>query len=492
MASSDRREHNQTDGRVAPKYVWVSESYRNYIADRLGIQKPWEWQLLEYLLFYPHIDRRADEEDETDVDDDQHKTTDAELIIVPESYIRSITGIKRGVPGNSIKDLLKEFSSDTGIKLNVHPHRVYNPRARSVSAEYPDGVIDATTQELATLWRHKKDIVLFATGQRYTDRKHSELKRHHLDYILGASLSDDHPAKELVDILHSPRTNHLLDNQVLRTEEVASKAIQAIESEPRRRYAHRVYNMVRQCAYMRYRSTDKTCRIHSTDYCILQLPREIRRAVFTGLYSLDLRSSQLAIVADLWGIKSARAFLDNRGSIWAELLGFLGLDSSFKPGVKTILYSVIFGMGKKRLARDATEALGSPMILKHPIIRDILSQREKKLAQVVSNGGAYDAWGRFQPMSSCSSKAGATKYAKKILARVVQSYEMEIMLAGFSEIMNRKNDLALVAWLHDGIYVAATHNRSYTMSYLQQVNREVQKRAAELGIGTELEVELID
>ena len=134
-------------------------------------------------------------------------------------------------------------------------------------------------------------------------------------------------------------------------EELAIQEIAKIPKQERRSYAVRVFNMVQQCPYVKYTDSAKTSRIYSTGYTILQLPREVRAAVFDGLYSLDLRSSQLAIVADLWAIKGVREFLNTKASIWTELLQYMELDDSYKPQVKELLYSIIFGMGKEKLDR---------------------------------------------------------------------------------------------------------------------------------------------
>lgn len=462
---------------------WVSAEFRNLVQDRYGIVKDAHWNLLQYMLF-----------------DGQRLKENDEGIVMNYELVQFLCG-----SNDSAYDLLMDFETCTGIQMNLSPYYMFSSTARTVCPEIAPEITNALRSEFRRRHRVAGDKVLFRTGEPYSDYKWKKARKELLDHIMGQRLSEDKPTRELVEYLHSHRVQMWLQKQVEMKADQVYEAIFAMPEGVSKEYAHRVFHRIEQYAYIEYKACNNTARINAIHDNILSLPADLRNIFFGGCYNLDLKAAQLCIIADLWDLPQMKAFLKEGKSIWAELLGFIGQDASAKPQVKDFLYAAVYGMPSKGLNGLAKHDIGTigPKLLRHPLMDELLVHRDRRLRQIFVSRGGCDCWGHFICTDNVSNRAtrkarsqGKSEYdirriqARSVLATIVQSYEVEIMLAGFEEIRNNDN-LLLAAFLHDGCFIKVVNHAEHAERYLDRVNNAIVRKGHELGIEIESERELL-
>lgn len=258
--------------------------------------------------------------------------------------------------------------------------------------------------------------------------------------------------------------------------------------------------LLEQFCTVRYKPSSRTSRVFAIGVTALALPRELRKLAFSGCYSLDLKSAQLAIAAKLWELPVTIEFPQNGGDIWRELCSHCQIDMNEKPIIKKTLYSCLFGMSLRNLRirlREGTpdeEGIGdsSKLFFEHPITKELLEGRKEQGALVLSNGGAVDAFGReIQiPYEKIKGSRGVSPNVASVLAQVIQSYELNIMLQALP-IIRANREIRVMAWLHDGVTLHLG-NRSKRGRWIKQICNATDSFARSQGFHTWLEVERLD
>lgn len=120
---------------------------------------------------------------------------------------------------------------------------------------------------------------------------------------------------------------------------------------------------------------DQGYRVFPRGESLATLKREDRWAVMLqedGFYEIDLTNAHFAILAFL--IQGANMMdLLNQGSIWPQLLQYIGKDSSFKDSLKECIYSMLYGSG---------EDMQKILLIQDPLLRQELKDLKIKLGKV--------------------------------------------------------------------------------------------------------------
>jgi hypothetical protein len=248
-----------------------------------------------------------------------------------------------------------------------------------------------------------------------------------------------------------------------------------------------------------FKPVERTCRLYGIGTTLLSLPREVRKALVhaMGWRSLDLRQAQLAVVSRLWKVPRLEALIQSRTSFWAEMLTVLGLDHSYKPFVKNLLYALVFGEGEAKAKGRFNQQFGMDatrlweLWQGHPVIADLIEARSRMVKAYQSAGGAEDAYGRWwEIMGRTRINQDGNPYpgtnAINVLATVAQSYELKLLSPAIDIIEKADRRVQLTYWLHDGFCLSLPANRDYV---LDQMKEAVDSQAKSLGITTSLEDE---
>ena len=358
------------------------------------------------------------------------------------------------------------------------------------------------------------DPVGFVTGAPVTrgdrDRARAEARS------AARTCPDARPASRRVADHLNGLPPHAFGKAVRRNLGAAYDAADGVRDPARRDHALRVLRAVELQPQPFYaaRAQTETARVCAVGTTLLALPREVRAAMTAGWTALDLRAAQLAVVARDWDVGPLADFLAGGGDVWAELVGAVDPSRSWAPGsdgyaalksaAKSFVYAAVFGMAVRRLAalggddfetarRALREVAGvepeaaSARLRGHPLVEAVLRSRARVFREIVGRGGAEDAFGGWVP---CPSR----KQASSVAALVAQAAELRLMLPVIGEAEREAEraraagaspEWRVVAWLHDGCWVAAS-NRSKAARHVDRVRSVADEHARRLGYPTRL------
>lgn len=456
--------------------VRVSKNYRDEIQRLLNLpdEDQVNWKLLEYVLFYNISDK-----------DDCHK------IVVHHERLQTICN--SSLPAHMI---LSRFQTATKIQLNISRHSVMMGLARTIEPEFPIEVLKLTRNEMRIPYKEKENKVFFATGELISDYKERVERESYLGSIMKKEINPESPTHNLIRYLHRHDVMIWLEKRVKSVSPQIHQYISEIKDDDSRQRAERIFHFVEQYSAVEYEAKNITKRIYACHCNIITIDRTIRKKVFSGCWSFDLKSAHLGIVAKLWNLPLMTEFLKSGRSIWTELLDYCGLTEEFKDGLKKTMYAITYGKARRgkgcNVKQYAIEQIGLPATLRllaHPLIRELLKYRDIELSRLKLAGGATDAFGQFVALDTIPRENEKAKL-RSLLSSTVQSYEMLLMLSGFKIIENNPN-LLLTAFIHDGCYVLVRKNKRITDFYIKQIVQAVNNKADEFGFVTELEHELL-
>jgi hypothetical protein len=250
-------------------------------------------------------------------------------------------------------------------------------------------------------------------------------------------------------------------------------------------------------------SEGNTVRLFSLTDSLLMLPRNVRKAMTEGWWEFDLRSSQLAICAKEWNVPLVMEFLKTGQSIWTVLFKHMGLDhlekgsyeyDLVKDSLKVALYALFFGMEIPNIKKKLTEELkvyfnegitAGQLFFKNEIIQAMAEARQRRMDELILAEVAYTIYGKkievwHDPVSGESN-------INSVLAEQAQAIEMYLMFP-IIELARSTEEFEVLIWLHDGVSIAFK-NESKRACWTKKIQNAVAKRATELGIITELEVD---
>ena len=154
----------------------------------------------------------------------------------------------------------------------------------------------------------------------------------------------------------------------------------------------------------------KTVRIHSVNESMIGLKREIRKKLCESYTEADLKASQFAILAAHLRAPTCQEFIKTGKSLWKEFNEFVygidkKLESKDKEIMKTAIYSIAFGKGKRTYIDDNNiihqgvfdllKSRNLEKLITHPIIEELFKRRDLWFKAIGEKGGWNDAYGVF-------------------------------------------------------------------------------------------------
>lgn len=239
-----------------------------------------------------------------------------------------------------------------------------------------------------------------------------------------------------------------------------------------------------------YRPVSGTVRLFTLTAHIGNLNTEVREILTRGWLEVDLKSSQLAICATLWNVTNVVEFLYRGGNIWREMFIAYNIepDVSVKGVFKQALYAILFGADSVQVQRHLTIALKEAGInqrgdifMNHWIIKAMVDARDKQIAQIADNNGAYNIYGDWLSLSG-------NKYfsVESVLAQQAQAVELKIISTLF-HLASGNDDFTIQLYQFDGVSIRF-HNTNKQMEYIERMKDAVKSISESLGIPIYLEV----
>lgn len=461
----------------------VSKAFRElvltrYPALRGGTPRARAYRAItEYALFNNHVNRGGTGE-----------------IVLPFCTVARLVGANPRSRGFSAGRWIEDFSADV-FPLHARTYRYTTGEARIIAPEVAPEILKAQELELAEDLGPDYKRVYFVDGARVTQRRRREEAREYVRQLRElVDVGDSrHPARDLLHFLNAQPPDTLEKFLRLNWADLRRAALNMPEGtdqeRARRDAALRVLLGVADHRVMLYGTSSKTIRLHALGNNLHLLPRELRKLALRGAIQLDLRACQLAVVAKLWDIPVLQAFLAQGKSIWKELLTYTGLGEEFKPILKRSIYSILFGMGRRRLRQQLDQgADGDPGVgpgkrrafFRHPLIVAVMRARTTVQKRVHGAGGTEDAFGRWISTDEFNLPS--------VLAQQVQSYEVRLMLA-MLPVLKAEKDIRVISWLHDGVAVQVLDPAERERK-VRRLCDAVREAAEAYGFHTELEVEM--
>ena len=254
------------------------------------------------------------------------------------------------------------------------------------------------------------------------------------------------------------------------------------------------------------RPVENSARAYSLRPSLLTVKSSVRRVLTQDWVEYDLKGAQFAIVARLWRIPELQAFLASGASVWATLLGELGLPVSVKRKVKDAVYSLVFGGGlrtervaessggklRKGIAERLDEETGVPGVgerfLALPLIRAVYEAREREIDHLVFE--AFEAWTVFGkrlpiPVGSYERRREA---ARKALAQQAQAVELLLLMPVY-ELASETDQFTVMLYQFDGVTVKYRDRRTCAYWH-ERITSAVADAAERVRVQTRLEWEV--
>lgn len=462
----------------------VSSGFRASVAGLLpGLGKKVSyWRFLQFLLFSDFRDKETDR------------------IAIPHGLIAAIER-RKADKHYSASRFLKAFRKDV-LDFTVTEHTwaadtAENGHVRTIASLTLPSTLEALVRvERRRVTSADRDgRVCMATGSRWDWRARTALRQAELsEAAQRASMTEMCPETlQAFNYLNGLSSNRF--TTALRHLPMAMKEAGACHDAEREL---NILSGIQDKPVPTYVPSDKTTRLYTLGPCLLHLHRSLRKIITQDWVTADLKSAQLAIVAKVWGVPTVNDFLGTGRSIWPDLCEHMGLTytEENKTLVKTALYALIFGAGKTRLRDHFTKALGQgrkhcDLFLSHPVIAALFKARAVQLQQILHDGGAWDACGRFIPLQFTTKPGYETPYnnSRSVLACVAQSYEMRLLKPVFDMAVAQKGKArgyTIPSLLHDGI-TFDVHQSKDMQVWKDRIAKAVREQAQSLGITTEIE-----
>lgn len=285
-----------------------------------------------------------------------------------------------------------------------------------------------------------------------------------------------------------------------------------------------------------WKINDQGYRVFPQGESLATLTREDRWAVMCqedGFYEVDLTNAHFAILAFLINGQEMNKMLDN-GSIWTQLLAYLGLDKGFKDSLKQCIYSMLYGsgadmqqllliqdsklreelktaktnLGKKEKIAKTSEEKSVIMKAKHALAKRIDSESSEQdkeiykkliahpaiaellngsavLAQKIKNEGSFtDAFGHTHDVKEFRTIG-------KIMNTIMTSYEKKLLMPIYKEVFATRY-FEIQIDQHDGLTLSFNKNikgdPEVRAKIMQALKDKVNENAKILNIKTGLEI----
>jgi hypothetical protein len=343
--------------------------------------------------------------------------------------------------------------------------------------------IDAEVYEWVKSMEDKREV-FFETGLKVNGKSIKDNYQEDLDTIeIIQHLIHCEEARHIQNY-HNSKTKHKFSSKV---RENYAEALRLIETYKANQDLYIVQKEVLR-DILEYpkpllRPTYKADRLFSYGSSLLTIKSEVRNVLTKDWTEIDLKNAQLAIIAKLWDIPTLQDYLATGQSIWQYFYSALEIDKSYKPALKTFVYSIAYGASRNRLKKDFEESCrneGLPLdngfikkLFSLPLISDILDVQEKRLEAVK---GEYIQ----TPLGRIRSKKPTAK-----LALEAQAYEM-LLIYEIYKLAEATDKFEIMLYQFDGVSIDFRDKRSKEF-WKQKIKSAVEAKAKEFDFMTTVE-----
>lgn len=363
----------------------------------------------------------------------------------------------------------------------------------------PDEIEEALAEERERQTLEGDNLVFFGSGKRLTARRRRRLREADKQRALDATgglqcataemifhyLNELPPNRFTKALQHVPEARRYalgIDKATKRSAALGNLRAFEVQPQPFYKPSHR----------------GKTVRLFHSAQGLLGMPSEMRTIVAQDWQECDLSCAQLAIASKLWEVDALHDFLREGGDFWRHTYEHMqerGLTltfAEFKPDLKEIIYSLVYGMVDRSLKRSITLRFRDSMpgdsraaneaFWDAPFILELLKARERVAEEIRERGGREDCFGRFISTASITDKE-KPKYS--VLAQVNQSMEMDLVAPVF-DLAQKTKEFDVTLFIHDGLY-CAFKNASKQEGLMRQIREAVEDRIQAHDVPTTLE-----
>ncbi len=283
--------------------------------------------------------------------------------------------------------------------------------------------------------------------------------------------------------------------------QVAAEAACALPNPDAVKHQMRVLRAISQQPVPFYApsSRGRTIRLFGFNESLLALKKVVRQALAPSWRTADLRSAQLAIVAQQWNIPSVQEFLrDYSGSVWDYLFAELQIERTDerKRAVKDALYSALYGRTPGFTAYMLSKTLQMSGVgarfLQIPLIAELFCARERMFDKIQKAGGACNVYGQWIALRDDSSVPKEKRVdAASVLSQLAQAMEMRLLAPVIDSAIEEKANArgwGMMLWKHDG-FNWASHKAEDVSRWMSRLQEMVQVQARHFNIITQLEAE---
>lgn len=461
-------------------------------------------------------------------DDEWYRKGDCVGMPIPKELIFGCfglapsTGYNRGLNATILLEL---YRRTVDAELTWTDWNGEDGKARVVKSHgIPASIIETTKEFLLSPDDHEGYAYLIGGGSG--SRREPEVQSHR-ESVAG----DPDPAIDLPDStrLISEYLNSLSENifkhggyGAFRPENLDC-AIEAVQSRLRdeqlREQELRRLFWMRQFPRPLYLPCDRSPRLKADPYNqAMNLPSEILRSMYVdGDYELDLSKAHLAglvVVAEREGIDASvlREYLETsmekEKDLWAELASTFSSEYGWSPraarSAAKKLYAVAYGASDHDVLYEMSESYGNDTgqyrsfeafrpVLQHELVDEIRRIRDQLEEIINEQHGLKDADGRDIPLSKWDGVNDKEGRWRGVLAYVIASYEQKLMAELF-RVARRERERGprtkFRIWLYqyDGVTIR-TSSKASDRRQISRLQDAVDKKAEELGMPTQLEVD---
>lgn len=264
----------------------------------------------------------------------------------------------------------------------------------------------------------------------------------------------------------------------------AVAASEALESPTAARLARWTLYELRTNPKPLYSPTDKADRLFPVGSSFVGLKKEVRRELCAGWLDVDIASSQLTILSSplLLDLSAVREVLEKDRSIWVELLG-VGYTPEEKATAKTALYSICYGAGLERLAKNwSCETLTLEAFMAHPLLVELWAKRAAFMERLMREPAVNPLTGK--PIEG-DAKVGKLLPPQR-MALYAQAWELRLLYAVY-EARAAWGGFDVMAYLYDGVMLRLSPgDEAVVLGHIEACMNEA---AEELAVTIHLEAE---
>jgi hypothetical protein len=426
------------------------------------------WQLMEYLCFLAHPDKKTG------------------LLPIPQSLLAKLEN-----------KFVNHYKGEVLLKL--FQRRVMTPETFQFSDWEKGRCRQVTKFELPAHYKKAlekqknsgKSEVFFCGGQKYSARAVREMaQRKKLKQQLADSARMSASSKEIADYMNNsnPKPFRAI---IRRNYQDALAVAKAITDRKKRQDALLVLEAIKKDPQPYYGPSREghTARLFALGRkSLLQLNGDVRKELTRGWDEADLRSAHLAVNARMWGVDRLIRFLEEDGNIWELFYEHFDIPPKLKDKVKKVFKGTIYAiwfdrdpkligviltndLKKKGVERDGT------IVYSMPFIRDIIEERERAKRRIVAEGGVTDCNGRFISLKR--------REPSSLMAEAAQAVEVELILQAI-RLAKTTEDFQITLIQHDGFSVDFRKDKDVWQG---RIERAIAAKAETMEIPTGLEWE---